>query len=228
MLDIIKLNVNSTEKIKIQECILNIDMLCRSMYAANFDRIQLKIPVESVIYMDSIRYSYIQLCTILDEIDILNRYAKGDSYLKGTLYVVSPAIRAMKKFTGIRKARNYMLAHFNRDKKGNFYPWWKALKEMKLPRIKTELSQIYTYLHIINGIIVTRYYQELKEFSHTSGVEVESYFNWVKEQEELAINNPTPFDNIESEIEKRMSEMDISGIAEDPFIRAVNKHLKIK
>ncbi|MCF1193111.1 hypothetical protein LRR18_16095 [Mangrovimonas sp. AS39] len=196
------------------------------MYATNFDRIQLQIPQSSVLHSDLIRYSYIQLCIILDEIDTLNRLAKDDEYLKDTLYIVTPAIRAIKKYTGIRKARNFMLAHYNRDKKGNFYPWWRALKDLKLPRLKQELTQIYTYLHAINGIIVTRYYEELKDISQTAGKEVDEYYSWVRTQEELAIKDDSPFDNIESEIENRMAEFDMKGIIQDPFVVNVNDYVK--
>lgn len=205
-----------TEKIKIQECLLNIDMICRSMFTSAFDRAILKIPIESAIYGDSIRYSYIQLCIILDEIDILNRLARDNNYLKDTLYIISPVLRSLKAFTGLRKARNFMLAHFNRDNKKQFHPWWKALRELKLPRTQKELTQIYSYLQCINGIIVTRYYDELKEFSLISKVEVESYLEWIKEQEDLAINNATPFDNLQPEIEKRMIELGMTKIVIDP------------
>ena len=201
-------------------------MICRSMYATNRDRIELKIPSESVIHADSIRYSYIQLCTILDELKILSSFAKNNLYLRDTLYVISPAVRAIKKFNGIRTARNYMLAHFNRDKQKNFYPWWIALKEMKLPRTKGDLSQIYTYLNVINGIIVTRYYNDLKEFSQISKKEVDLYVIWMLEQEEKSIKHPTSFVDIENEIEKRMKEMNITGIAIDPFMKEVIEDIK--
>ena len=87
------------------------------MFTAYYDKINLSIPKNSVIYTDSIRYSYIQICIILDELEILNGLAKNDEYLKDTLYVISPAVRALKKFTGLKKARNYIFAHFNRSKK---------------------------------------------------------------------------------------------------------------
>ncbi len=209
--------MEKTEKRKIQECILNIDMTCRSMYAANIERIKLNIPKDSVIFMDSIRYAYIQLCTIQDELNILNRIAKNNNYLRDTLYIISPASRALNKYTGIRKARNFMFAHFNRDKKKNFSPWWKELKGLKLPRIKNELSQVFTYLQMINGIIVTRYYEDLKEISLLAKIEVDEYFEWVEIQENEAMINKTPFDDINIEIEERMKAQNMSEIVIDPF-----------
>ena len=81
---------------------------------------------------------------------------------------------------------------------------------MKLPRTRIELDEIYTYLHGINALIVTRYYDELKEISEISKKEVDSYWIWMKEQEEAAIKNPTPFQNVNDQIEKRMKEKNIS------------------
>ena len=180
----------------LQECILNIDMTCRSLYAANIERIKFKIPKSSVIFMDSIRYSYIQLCTIQDELKILNGLAKNDEYLKNTLYIISPAARALNKYTGIRKARNVMFAHFNRDRNDNFTPWWKELIGLKLPRFKDELVHIMTYVQLINGIIVTRYYEQLKEISKEVEKEVNEYFEWIKIQEKDVLENLTPFANV--------------------------------
>lgn len=207
--------------IKILQCILNIDMVCRSMYASSKDRIEFKTPPESVIFADSIRYSYIQLCSILDELKILNSFAKNDIYLKETLYIISPALRAIKKYNGIRPARNSMLAHFNRDKSGHFIPWWKTLKDLKLPRTKREIAQIFTYLNIINGIIVTRYYEQLKGFTNENKKDVDYYLETVVNQENNEIQNPSSFVEIESEIEKRMSEKGMDKIIVDPFMTEI-------
>lgn len=210
---------------KIQECIMNIDMMCRSMYLSYVDTIKLKIPKKSVIYADMVRYSYIRLCSILNELSILNRLAKTNDYLKDTLYVASPATRALNKYTGIRKARNFLLAHYNRDKSGNFFPWWKALKNLKLPRTHKEVKQIYVWLHLINGIIITRYSDELKEIFAKSRSEFKSYNDWMVEQENDAVANPTPFDNIEIEVEKRVKEKNIGDIEIDPIMTDLIKYI---
>ena len=112
--------------------------------------------------------------------------------------------RALNKYTGIRKARNYILAHFNRDKKKNFFPYWKALREVKLPRTQKEIKQIYIWLHLINGIIVSRYFDELTEISNNSKIEVEAYYRWVQEQEKEAELSPTPFDDVLGKVEERI------------------------
>lgn len=104
---------------KIQECIFNIDMVCRSMYLSYEEIGSLKLSPKSAIYGDVLRYRYIQLCTILDEFEILHGIAKNDPYLRDTLFVISPVTKALSKYNGIKRARNTMLAHFNRDKKSN-------------------------------------------------------------------------------------------------------------
>lgn len=203
---------------KIQYSILNIDMICRSMFQSYQDTINLKIPLNSVVYGDMTRYSYIQFCLIFDEIETLNGLAKDDEYLKDTLYVISPAIKAMNKFSGIRKARNIMLAHFNRDKKGNFLPWWVALRDLKLPRTLKEVKQIYLWLQIVNTIIATRYRNELLEITNKVRDDVKSYFNWAVEQENFSIENPTLLDNVEEEVKIRIHELGIENLNIDPVI----------
>lgn len=216
------------KKRQIQECILNIDMTCRNMYFSYQEIQKLKIPVDSVIYSDLIRYNYIQLCSILDEFVILSGQAKDDLYLRDTLYVLSPALKAINKYTGIRKARNYMLAHFNRDKKNNFYPWWFALKGLKLPRTYKEINQIFVWLHSINSIIVTRYCDELKEISNSSKKDVDEYFNWIESEEAAALTNPTPLDEIYSDIEVRMREKNIPHLIVDPAMTELIQYIRKK
>ncbi len=220
--------MEQTDLRKLQECLLNIDMTCRCLYAANIERIKFKIPKGSVIFMDSIRYSYIQLCTIQDELKILNGIAKNDEYLKNTLYIISPASRALNKYTGIRKARNVMFAHFNRDRNNNFTPWWKELIGLKLPRFKDELVHIMTYLQLINGIIVTRYYDQLKEITQEVEKDVIDYFEWVKSQEKETLENLTPFENVDKEVEKRMAKHNMTEIVIDPFATELIELIKSK
>jgi len=209
---------------RIQECIFNIDVICRSMFAATVERKDLGVPKSSVMYSDSVRYSYIQVCIILDEIDLLHNLAKDDQYLKDTLYIISPIVRAIKKFTGIRKARNSVFAHFNRDsKKKEFYPWWKALREMKLPRAKIEQDIMHVALMAINSTLATRYYDDLKEFSIKSYEEMKSYEKWDMEQKENLNAIPNVFKEPMMELQKRGIEKKMDGFIIDPFILEYEK-----
>lgn len=217
--------MTSPKNIKIQECLLNIDMICRSMYLSQEESIDLKIPRNSTIYADLLRYSYIQLCTILDEFEILNGLAKNDEYLQDTLYVISPVMRALRQYTGIKRARNYMLAHFNRDKKRNFSPWWIAMKNLKLPRTHKEIEDIYKHLHLMNAFIVARYYEDLEHISKNVKPDFEAYFKWMLEQESI-ISNENHFNLIADDLQKRLIE---KGIADqlilDPVMTKVMERI---
>lgn len=198
------------------------------MYLSYQDIKKLKIPLNSVAYADMLRYAYIQICTILDEVAILNKSAKSNMYLRDTLYIVSPALKAINKFSGIRRARNFMLAHFNRDKKGNFFPWWVALRETKLPRTQREINQLYAWLNLVTIILVTRYREDIEEISDQHRQEVDDYSKWAVLEENNASIKETPFDNIKDEIERRMNEIGVTQLIIDPDMKELVGYLRNK
>ena len=190
-----------TEKRKIVECIFNIDMISRHMSLTIFENIKAGFKPGSVIHGNMISYFTIQICTILDELDIIHSYAKKDEYLQDTLNIISPITRALKKFTGFRKARNIILAHYNRDKQGNFSPWWNVMKELKLPR-GAENKDINVWVSMLNSILVSRYYDELKDFTDFVQKDYEDYREWEKQDLRDALNRDH-FKGVLDEVEKR-------------------------
>jgi hypothetical protein len=46
------------------------------------------------------KYGLIQVCSFLEEYDILNRLSKDNEDLKDTLYVCAPVIRSLNKYKG--------------------------------------------------------------------------------------------------------------------------------
>jgi len=80
------------------------DMAVRHLFFSIESLKELKIPHNSQVFTDVIQYTYIRICTALDEISILHSLAKDDAYLKDTLYCVQPAIKSIKRYTGLRKA----------------------------------------------------------------------------------------------------------------------------
>jgi len=200
-------------------------MLCRGIYASEFEIKKYKIPNQNLIKVEITRFNYIKICSILDELDILNSYAKNDEFLKGTLYVVAPAIRAIKTYTGFRKTRNSIYAHFNRDKRKKFYPFWKVFRDAKIPFSKSELDSVYSYLHGINGILVTRYYDDFNQFSEIASDELISFQSWLNAAERKSPEK-SYYESINSEIEKRMKEKKIDGIIVDPFMTEIIKRAK--
>ncbi len=215
-----------SDNIKIQECLLNIDMICRSMYLSYEETLGLKIGADSAMYADLHRYRYIQLCTILDEIEILNRIAKSDSYLMDTLYVISPVTRALGQFPGIKRARNSMFAHFNRDKKRNFHPWWIALRGLRLPQTANEIGDIYKYLHLMNAFLVSRYYEDLKEISVRTKPDFEAFFISQKEMSENHKNDKAVFETVSEAVLKKLEEKNIADqLILDPVMTKVIDHI---
>jgi hypothetical protein len=196
--------------IKIQECILNIDMVCRNIYLSYEESVGLKLSRESTIWADLLKYRYIQLCTILDEIEILHSLANEDSYLKDTLYVISPVTKALSQFNGIKRARNFMFAHYNRDKKKQFYPWWISMRNLKVPQTQQEVSDIYKYLHIMNAFLVARYYYDLNEIIERTRPDYELFFKLNSEKIRNS-NSESIFENINKEVEEKMIERGISN-----------------
>ena len=208
-----------TNRGKIQECLLNIDMVCRAMYLSFTEVRKLKLPLNSVVLGDVIRYSYIQFCIILDEFEILHGLAKDDIYLRDTLFIVKPSLKGFKQYTGIRKARNILLAHFNRSKTGEFKPWWIELKNLKLPRTQKEIGEIHMWLHLTNSVLVTRYYEEIKELSLKSKPLVDEYFEWVKSDEKQSAITPTPLRDVFKEVDDRMKKKGMQGVIIDPIMK---------
>lgn len=194
-------------------------MVCRSMYLSFSEVRKLKLASNSVVLGDVIRYSYIQFCIILDEFDILYSLAKDDIYLRDTLAVVKPSLKGFKKYTGIRKARNILLAHFNRNRAGDFKPWWIELKNLKLPRTQKEIGEIHMWLHLTNSILVSRYYDEIKEMSLASKPLLDEYFEWVKSDEKRSMITPSPLGDVFDDIDKLMKEKGIKNIVLDPIMK---------
>lgn len=71
---------------------------------------------------------------------------------------------------------------------------------------------------MINSVLVTRYYYELKEISDESRKDVAEYEKWARQEEVEAINNPGPLESIFEEVEKRGFEKDIKVLNLDPIM----------
>lgn len=148
-----------------------------------------------------------------------------DNYLKDTLYIISPIIKALNQYSGLKRARNYMFAHYNRDKKKQFYPWWLALKNLKLPLASTEITDIYKNLQIMNTLIVTRYYADLDEIINRTRPDFNSYMNQSRKATE---NNDTQstFNSVMEEVEKKMIEKSVDNqLIYDPVVSDINYRL---
>lgn len=216
---------------KILQCILNIDMTVRHLFLSIEDLKELKIPQKSHVFTDMIQYSYIRICTVLEEISILHGLAKDNIFLQETLYCAQPAIKGINKYTGLKRARNLMLAHLNRDMKKRFTPWWDELITFKLPRTYKEINQILKFLNLINTIIVSRYHKKFNLFNDSIRANFEKYFRDIEKLEADAVNNPTPLDEVEIEIQKRCEEKGLVDFLLDPVMikyweHGITRHFK--
>jgi hypothetical protein len=185
----------------------------------------LDLTSDSIIYRDTIRYRYIQLCSILDEIEILHSLAKNDDYLRDTLYTISPIIKSLNQYTGLKRARNSMFAHFNRDKKKQFYPWWIVLKDLKLPTTSIEISDIYKFLQMMNTMIISRYHADLTEIVERTRPDYDLYMK--ESRKATQNNNESMFEKVMEEVGKKMIERGVDNeLVFEPIINDINYRLE--
>ena len=157
------------------------------------------------------RYDYLSICSILEELITLNTLAKEDEYLKETIYLYTPAYRAIKKYKGIKTLRNKLVAHFNRNENKTFKPYWENMMELNIPITNKEMDRFNYWLWYINSILVTRYFDKLRSISIDYSKSSNEYTSWLKRNEEKNINM-TAFSNVTEEIQKRLKEKNIEMI----------------
>jgi len=158
------------------------------------------------------KYGYIQVCSFLEEYEILNRLSQNDEVLKDTLYVCAPVIRNLKKYKGLKKMRNLMLAHVNRDKLQNFKPWWNELKGLRKPIHKEDIEELYESLAFIVDMLNIRHKKEWEEAIPYLDNSIRQYmyedakFQLKQKKEEKTMAE------INAEVLKRMREKNISPL----------------
>jgi len=188
---------------KILQCIYNINTLIGNIQSVNVELEKLNIKSDTPCHDDLTRYSYLKICTFLDEIVILNSIAKEDLHLRDIMASIKPLMLIASKYEkGFRQARDSMLAHLNRDKSGNFKPAWLQLKSMKLPRGAQEMNLIYGSLDLIRVIFIDLYRDEFREFHKSIVEEVQRESQYFIYSIEPALD----FNLVIDEVEKRLKE----------------------
>lgn len=165
------------ELTEFQKCLINIKWIFTEIY---FDyQVAKTFPTSHNNYLIAkiSKYGYIQVCSFLEECEILNRLSHNDDVLKDTLYVCAPVIRNLKKYKGLKKMRNLMLAHVNRDKLKNFKPWWNELKGLRKPIHKEDIDELYESLAFIVDILNVRHKKEWEEAIPYLKKSVRQYMN---------------------------------------------------
>ncbi|MBK9330337.1 MAG: hypothetical protein IPM95_13800 [Sphingobacteriales bacterium] len=129
--------------------------------------------------------------------------------IKDIMYCVSPILKEIKLYDGIKVGRNKLFAHYNRDKNFNFIPWWKSLYGVTLPRTIEELVFINAVIGTIRAIIISQYINDLEEFKKITNIDVDVYLKFVESEEINAKDKVSKLENIMNEVSKRITEKKI-------------------
>lgn len=152
-----------SELTEFQKCLINIKWIFTEMYFDYQDTKNIQPSNKNYLIAKVSKYGFIQVCSFLEEYEILNRLSQDDKVLRDTLYVCAPVIRNLNKYKGLKKMRNLMLAHVNRDKLKNFKPWWNELKGLRKPIHKDDIDELYESLAFIVDILNVRHKKEWEE-----------------------------------------------------------------
>lgn len=194
---------------RLLESILNIDMLTDELTHSVKDIFTFKIPHDHQITKSIIKHNYILMCSFEAELDIINSFSKENILIKDIMWSISPLLRLVKEYTGIKKGRNAYFAHYNRDRKDQFYPWWRSLHGVKLPRTIKEIVFLHSVFESIRAILKSQFITELEGLKRQYKSEVDDYFEYVKKQEDIAILKPDGIKDLVIEVDNRLKEKNI-------------------
>jgi hypothetical protein len=201
-----------SELTEFQKCLINIKWIFTEMYYDYQDTKNIQTSNSNYLIAKVSKYGFIQVCSFLEECEILNRLSQNDEVLRDTLYVCAPVIRNLNKYKGLRKMRNLMLAHVNRDKLKNFKPWWNELKGLRKPVHKEDINELYESLAFIVDMLNIRH---KKEWEEAIPYLEKSLRQFISEDAELQLDfkkSEKTMKEINAEVLKRMEEKNISPL----------------
>ncbi len=187
--------VESYKLTELQECLINLQLIFSELYFDYQDAKNIQSD-NSFLKVSLTKYWYIRICSFLEEYEILNRLAKNNEDLKDTLYVCAPIVRNLEKYKGLRKMKNLMLAHFNRDKQQKFKPWWEELKGFRKPLREDDIKELYESIAFIKDLLFLRHKNEWEQTIH-----------YLKISVKLFIKEDIDFQNKMKQVEKSMSDI---------------------
>lgn len=112
-------------------------------------------------------YNLIQTCSFLDEYRLIERLAKDSEEIMNTTKILSPAIRRIRQYKGLKDFRNSILAHVNRDNSGNFRPYWRVMTDTSFPKTYSDVNLITNLIIGVASIIEKRHSKELYEIKQS-------------------------------------------------------------
>jgi|GEM_PF-5895446 len=207
------MNSTSTSR-QILEVIYNYDAIVRNIQQVILEAKKANMTPESVLGGDLELFSYVKICNAYQEIEMMHRYAKDNHLLFNILYGLKPLLKIINEYkTGIKNMRNKVLAHFNRDSKGNFAPYWQFFASSKLPQEKGELDLIYSCLDILRVVLIQYFEPELRPFFEKIDAEIKRHFaEW---KASLAAIPKKDLASVKNEINKRFAEKGLIRTGED-------------
>lgn len=201
-----------SELTEFQKCLINIKWIFTEMYFDYQDTKNIQTSNSNYLIAKVSKYGFIQVCSFLEEYEILNRLSQDDEVLRDTLYVCAPVIRNLNKYKGLKKMRNLMLAHVNRDKLKNFKPWWNELKGLRKPIHKEDINELYESLAFIVDMLNIRHKKEWEEAIPYLEKSLRQFISEDAElQDDLKKSEKTMIE-INAEVLKRMKEKNISPL----------------
>ncbi len=168
-----------------------------------------KIPQDHQLTKTVIKYNYILVCSFIEELDVINSYCKENVLIKDVMWSISPLVRAIKNYDGIKKGRNAFFAHYNRDKSNAFYPWWRSLYGVKLPRTVNEVVFLNGVVGSIRAILISQFINEIEDLKKKYKPEVDQYMEYIKVQEEIALQKFDDLNALIKEVDSRLTQKKI-------------------
>ena len=161
---------------KFYESLYNFDSLIKLILDAFDHHDSLRIEPGSALGRDTMSMTYVRLCAIIEEINSLNSCCRYDEKLKLLMTHLRPFISYAKQYEkGFIEMRNSAYAHFNRDKNGNFRPFWTTIDEIDVPRSEGELRFLCGGLDYVRLVLIANY-PGYREFNRQAA---ESFFEKV-------------------------------------------------
>lgn len=154
---------------KLQEAIYNIDFIAFhiKMTVDLSNKQRLPDADDKFIVERLMLFNLIQTCSFLDEYKILERLAKDSEEIMRTTKILSPAIRRIRQYKGLKDFRNSILAHVNRDNSGIFRPYWRVMTGTSFPKTYSDVNLITNLIIGVASIIEKRHSNELYEIKQS-------------------------------------------------------------
>lgn len=153
---------------KFFESLYNFDLLVILTLETLNHHEQLNLLSHSPLSRDTMSMTYLRLCAMMEEMQVINSFCKHDSKLRAIMTHLKPFIDYVKQYEkGFSEMRNSAYAHFNRDKNGKFRPFWTTIDKINVPRSLGELRFICESLNYACLVLIVNY-PDYKRFNENA------------------------------------------------------------